>query len=311
MLPTRCYHSSTLSLCNALASPKRSVLLYPSPTHHCSTPQALRSLAKHPPPFLRGRSAASRALPNHKARGNKKSSRTVGWHLVMGTIEGSEPIFAWRESGKPSRKKNPSPLNLDSSLDLPVLSSLAQHETSTFANYATRADSTLLDPKLYPEKTDAISSYLNMLLREAPWSEHESPLIYVEDLPLEAYDTTTLGPGPEKRSRYYRRYPWKRQNGRNRSHYSEENRYMCNPTRQDVFQLLVALHETRAGNTGKTINFCNRKRPASAIFTNIRFLGRRRNPWHRAFLPRHRKEHGARNSPDSSVAKSVGNSSWP
>lgn len=112
-----------------------------------------------------------------------------------------------------------------------------------------------------------------------------------------------------KRSgRYYRRYPWKRQNGRSRTYvsnvcfwfgtsicvfainyvnfvfvfgffshefrrYETEARYLCVPSREDVYKLLVGLHENRNGNHQTTVNFCNRKRPAKAIFTNIRFLG--------------------------------------
>lgn len=59
----------------------------------------------------------------------------------------------------------------------------------------------------------------------------------------------------------------------NSSTYEPELRYACTPTKEDVFKLLVNLHENRNGKNGKTINFCNRKRPAKAIFTNIRFLG--------------------------------------
>ncbi|KAL1458441.1 hypothetical protein WDU94_008595 [Cyamophila willieti] len=51
---------------------------------------------------------------------------------------------------------------------------------------------------------------------------------------------------------------------------------MCTPSREDVMQLLVALHEARGGANGRTVNFCNRKRPATSIFTNIRFIGRRK-----------------------------------
>nr|CAD7438414.1 unnamed protein product [Timema bartmani] len=57
--------------------------------------------------------------------------------------QGGEPAFAWRESGKPFREPPPPPLsspNRDSNLDLPVLRSLALHETSAFANYATEAE---------------------------------------------------------------------------------------------------------------------------------------------------------------------------
>uniref|UniRef100_A0A182YA08 Uncharacterized protein n=1 Tax=Anopheles stephensi TaxID=30069 RepID=A0A182YA08_ANOST len=85
--------------------------------------------------------------------------------------------------------------------------------------------------------------------------------------------TEPFTPNGGKRSgRYYRRYPWKRQNARSRT-YDAEARYLCVPSREDVFKLLVGLHENRIGNHQRTVNFCNRKRPAKAIFTNIRFLG--------------------------------------
>ncbi|EFA03985.1 uncharacterized protein LOC103312994 [Tribolium castaneum] len=118
----------------------------------------------------------------------------------------------------------------------------------------------------------------NVLLQ--PWPKGVSPILYVEDISsanlheqtpvnsdtAEIDDINNL---PLKRSRYYRKYPWKRQNSR----YDAENRYLCQPTKEDVFRLLVALHEARQGNRGQVINFCNRRRPASAVFTNIRFLG--------------------------------------
>ncbi|RZC42144.1 uncharacterized protein BDFB_013317, partial [Asbolus verrucosus] len=112
-----------------------------------------------------------------------------------------------------------------------------------------------------------------------PWPRGASPILYVEEYPSESiqgqaplennfYEGQEINT-PYKRSRYYRKYPWKRQNSR----YDAENRYLCQPSKEDVFRLLVALHEARQGNRGQVINFCNRKRPASAIFTNIRFLG--------------------------------------
>lgn len=55
--------------------------------------------------------------------------------------------------------------------------------------------------------------------------------------------------------------------------YEAESRYLCVPSKDDVFKLLVGLHESRNGNMQRVVNFCNRKRPAKAIFTNIRFLG--------------------------------------
>ncbi|KAK5646534.1 hypothetical protein RI129_004998 [Pyrocoelia pectoralis] len=116
------------------------------------------------------------------------------------------------------------------------------------------------------------------------------PLIYVEERPtpedgtegseyfnqfpeLQKDSKTEINQVPFKRSRYYRKYPWKRQNSRET--YDAENRYMCQPSKDDVFRLLVALHEARQGNS-RTVNFCNRKRPATAVFTNIRFLGRKK-----------------------------------
>nr|CAD7572042.1 unnamed protein product [Timema californicum] len=45
-----------------------------------------------------------------------------------GCIRGSEPAFAWKEIGKPFRKNKPSSPDRDSTLDLPVLSSRAQHD---------------------------------------------------------------------------------------------------------------------------------------------------------------------------------------
>ncbi|XP_031343149.1 uncharacterized protein LOC116170786 [Photinus pyralis] len=116
------------------------------------------------------------------------------------------------------------------------------------------------------------------------------PLIYVEEYPTGEQDTESdayynqfpelqkdpkkeLTEVPFKRSRYYRKYPWKRQNSREA--YDAENRYMCQPSKDDVFRLLVALHDARQGNS-RTVNFCNRRRAATAVFTNIRFLGRKK-----------------------------------
>jgi len=58
------------------------------------------------------------------------------------------------------------------------------------------------------------------------------------------------------------------------SHKRHADRYECKPSREDVVRLLLALHEARGGNSGRTVNFCNRKRPARNILTNLRFLGR-------------------------------------
>lgn len=136
-----------------------------------------------------------------------------------------------------------------------------------------------------------VRNYLVELIREDPWQDNKMPLLYVEPQPgssdAPSGHLTQPGPGPDpedaedadnaldavpvKRSRYYRRYPWKRVT-RNRGTY-DPDLYMCNPSREDVIQLLVGLHRAREGDTGRTINFCNRKRPASSVFTNIRFIG--------------------------------------
>ncbi|XP_063235865.1 uncharacterized protein LOC134538433 [Bacillus rossius redtenbacheri] len=130
------------------------------------------------------------------------------------------------------------------------------------------------DLELKDGDLQGLAAYLWLLLREG--GEGAGPLVY-EEAGEGGDGDYPLGAAPWKRSRYYRRYPWKRQNARGRGAASaDDNRYMCNPSREDVFQLLVALHAARAGDTRRTVSFCNRRRPASAIFTNIRFLGRRR-----------------------------------
>ncbi|XP_058803108.1 uncharacterized protein LOC131671017 [Phymastichus coffea] len=109
---------------------------------------------------------------------------------------------------------------------------------------------------------------------EAPVLLAREPVDELDDsrpYPLELDDPRSV----TKRTRYYRPYPWKRQNSRSyQSDYEPYN--ACTLTRKDVFNLLVALHDARQGNKSRIVNFCNRKRPASAIYTNIRFLGRRR-----------------------------------
>ncbi|XP_024082377.1 uncharacterized protein LOC106667944 isoform X2 [Cimex lectularius] len=117
---------------------------------------------------------------------------------------------------------------------------------------------------------DTLSDYLVYLLTSA--NDVDVPLVFVqEELPepsnVIAKRTSVYCESP----RYYRRYPWKRQNGR----MYEPDGYLCSPTREDVFQLLMALHETRSGNGDRTVSFCNRRRPARAIVTNLRFLGKR------------------------------------
>ncbi|XP_065164228.1 uncharacterized protein [Atheta coriaria] len=129
------------------------------------------------------------------------------------------------------------------------------------------------------EKLLRMGNYLaEMLLM--PWDGKGLPLLYVEEEEPSSSSSieNVLNSGedfrelsPRKRSRFYRKYPYKRQNAR--QNYDAENRYLCQPSREDVYRLLVALHDSRQGGQGRNINFCNRKRPAKAIFTNIRFMG--------------------------------------
>ncbi|KAH8271085.1 hypothetical protein KR018_007371 [Drosophila ironensis] len=153
-----------------------------------------------------------------------------------------------------------------------------------------------LEEDLRAEQELVDKSALLMKMLEDP-SLDTLPLVYVEEEDPEAVIASAgaedyndvenaglpglvLGQSKPKRSRYYRRYPWKRHN-KNRgsymnsinSNYEPELRYACTPSKEDIFKLLVNLHENRKGNHSKTVQFCNRKRPAKAVFTNIRFLG--------------------------------------
>lgn len=127
-----------------------------------------------------------------------------------------------------------------------------------------------LENEIREQQDIATKSAILMKLIEDPNVE-TLPIVYVEENPM--LEGENIFPSAiNKRSRYYRRYPWKRQNSRYRQ-YEADTRYLCVPSREDVFKLLVGIHENRSGNHQKTVNFCNRKRPAKAIFTNIRFLG--------------------------------------
>ncbi|KAH8413298.1 hypothetical protein KR009_009768 [Drosophila setifemur] len=144
-----------------------------------------------------------------------------------------------------------------------------------------------LEEDLRAEQELVDKSALLMKMLEDP-SLDTLPLVYVEEEDPEgviasggaddyadvenSVQDAVLGLSKPKRSRYYRRYPWKRHN-KNRGNYEPELRYACTPSKEDIFKLLVNLHENRKGNHSKTVNFCNRKRPAKAVFTNIRFLG--------------------------------------
>ncbi|XP_055305748.1 uncharacterized protein LOC129570234 isoform X2 [Sitodiplosis mosellana] len=120
------------------------------------------------------------------------------------------------------------------------------------------------------DESIAMKSAMLLRLLEATSTKSPLPVLYVEGEVDDPVDDDL--PMNKRSGRYYRRYPWKRQNTRSRT-YESESRYLCVPSREDVFKLLVGLHENRNGNNHKTVHFCNRKRPAKAIFTNIRFLG--------------------------------------
>ncbi|XP_031632254.1 uncharacterized protein LOC116346381 [Contarinia nasturtii] len=119
---------------------------------------------------------------------------------------------------------------------------------------------------------ESLASKSAMLLKllEVTSAKSPLPIVYIEDDIDEPMDDMLMN---KRSGRYYRRYPWKRQNTRSRTRYESESRYLCVPSREDVVKLLMGLHENRNGNNHKTVSFCNRKRPAKNIFTNIRFLG--------------------------------------
>lgn len=57
-----------------------------------------------------------------------------------------------------------------------------------------------------------LDQYLTESLIE-PWAKGASPILYIEAAPSFDYDETSPGEFfPMKRSRYYGKYPWKRQN---------------------------------------------------------------------------------------------------
>ncbi|GAB0096801.1 uncharacterized protein DMENIID0001_123690 [Sergentomyia squamirostris] len=144
---------------------------------------------------------------------------------------------------------------------------LFQKDFENAEDYQNTAD----DFDLRQEEETALKyAYLLQLLQEP--TRDPLPVIYVES--EQVTDNDYHDDVMDKRSgRYYRRYPWKRQNTRYRT-YDADSKYMCVPSREDVFRLLLGLHAVSvSGDEQKTVTFCSRKRPAKAVFTNIRFLG--------------------------------------
>jgi len=74
--------------------------------------------------------------------------------------------------------------------------------------------------------------------------------------------------GLSKRSRFYRKYPGKRQN----RHYSDI--YDCTPSSTETVRLLYAIHQARLGDI-EHIVFCNRLRNPKGIIPNPRYVGKR------------------------------------
>ncbi|KAK0178734.1 hypothetical protein PV327_007597 [Microctonus hyperodae] len=97
-----------------------------------------------------------------------------------------------------------------------------------------------------------LTNFLSTLLKQPVWMTPlavvEEPIDDLEDETINEIDNRKLF----KRSRYYRRYPWKRQNNRTRKGLEYESLYLCKPSREDVFKLLVALHDVRQGNKTRT-----------------------------------------------------------
>nr|CAD7200545.1 unnamed protein product [Timema douglasi] len=76
-------------------------------------------------------------------RGLKKSTSQPGRAQQMRKVEfkRSVPAFVWRGSGEPFKKNRLSPLDWDSSLDLPVISGPVQHGSDALDHAATEAGS--------------------------------------------------------------------------------------------------------------------------------------------------------------------------
>lgn len=74
-----------------------------------------------------------------------------------------------------------------------------------------------------------------------------------------------------KRSRMYRKYPGKRQNGG-----YVNDIYDCNPSSKETIRLLYAIHQARLGDI-QHIVFCNRLRNPKGIIPNPRYIGKRSN----------------------------------
>lgn len=77
-----------------------------------------------------------------------------------------------------------------------------------------------------------------------------------------------------KRSRYYQKYPRKRQQNKEEI---ETSYPQCIPTPRDTMNLIFAVHQIRRGVYPNYVPFCNQMRDARVILPNPRFLGKRNN----------------------------------
>ncbi|XP_033212228.1 uncharacterized protein LOC117169827 [Belonocnema kinseyi] len=197
------------------------------------------------------------------------------------------PIFSYLRKSELSRDEDGKPLSF---LDLNDFNSKSPTEDLEFKNYenlqledldaSIEDDANTSEKQMENAKFLQLSAYLKKLLQQpGSWT---APLVLI-DQPLQDFDNSLNYPELEnqpavkKRSRYYRRYPWKRKNASSRSAYDYNNtQYLCTPSKKEVYELLVALHSARQGSKPERLHFCNRHRQPGIVFSNLRFLGRRK-----------------------------------
>nr|CAD7439997.1 unnamed protein product [Timema bartmani] len=125
--------------------------------------------------------------------------------LGIGKVEfrGSEPAFAWRESGKPFRKHHPSSPDRDSNLDLPVLGSRAQHDERAHEcggkqhSRSGRSESPLSEgqPRKYPDR-----KLLNKFIRDVSTSHQTGKILVTMATETHVCDPRTRKPGGPRKS---------------------------------------------------------------------------------------------------------------
>nr|CAI5847598.1 unnamed protein product [Callosobruchus analis] len=112
------------------------------------------------------------------------------------------------------------------------------------------------------EKLDEAIYLLTRLLL-MPWPKDSSPLIYVEE-----NQQSTLPNNVEKDTfSKYSDFPKKR------SRYDPET-FICSPSKEEVYYLLVALHDARQGYKHRVVDVCNRIGHAHTVLHNMRYIGK-------------------------------------